>query len=410
MKNSYLSRYLLAVIFFFTVFYLQAQHVVPGKKFSPYWETGLNVGSSIFFGDAKQNPIMPVSTNNNEWRIGGSVMFGRQFSYVFGLRGQALYGQIAGTKRASDYFFEGDYIEFNANTTIDLNNLFGKNRTDRFASAYLLVGLGVTNYNSTVYQLSTSLQKKQIGFGNGSGIGGRTLEGILTGGVGVNFRINKNFIINLESANRLMNSDNMDGWINGFKYDIYNYTSVGLTYRFGRRKAKAAQAPPPATVHQNIKEVPPVKPQPKPEKKPCTVEMKPVMPPAATATKTEKPVQQAITPVQKPAQQPVQKPEATKITYAATPTPPPQPVLEYRVQIRAKYGHRVSISWLSNKYGIPATQIREDKHEGYYIYTVGSYKTYEQARTRRDQLRSRNGITDAFVVAFKNGYRLDKLP
>jgi len=49
-------------------------------------------------------------------------------------------------------------------------------------------------------------------------------------------------------------------------------------------------------------------------------------------------------------------------------------------------------------------------HDGYYIYTIGSFDTYEQARTARDILRRVNGIRDAFVVAFRNGYRLDKLP
>ncbi len=397
MKHRYTSCLFLAIIFLFTPFLTKAQNVIPHSHFSPYWEVGLNAGPSLFFGDIKQNPLMPVSTNNNEWRMGGSLMVGHQFSYVFGLRGQALYGQIAGTKRKFDYFFQGDYIEFNLNTTIDLNNLFGRNRTDRFASAYLLVGVGLTNYNTTTYSLSTGAIGQRFGFGSGSGIGGRTLEGVITGGVGVNFRINNKFIINFETANRLVNTDNMDGWVNGFKYDVYNYTSVGLSYRFGRRKAKAT---PVLVAHQNVKEIPPVAQEPQPRKKPCTVEMAPVSPPSA---KTEKPVQQIVTPVQQPA--PVQK---TTKTYEAT--PPPQPLLEYRVQIRAKYGHTIPVTWLSSKFHIPADEIREDRYKGYYIYTVGSYKTYEQARTRRDQLRSRNGVTDAFVVAFENGYRLDKLP
>ena len=335
-------------------------------------------------------------------------MAGYRFNYIFSLRGQALYGQIAGTRRSADYFFEGDYIEFNLNTAIDLNNLFGRKRMDRFASAYVLVGLGLTNYNSTIYQLSTSKIQRKIGFGNGSGLGGRTLEGILSGGIGVNFRVNDHFIINFETANRIMNSDNMDGWVNGFKYDVYNYTSVGLSYRFGMKKAKAASPPPsPLATSHNVKEIPPVQPQAKPEKKPCTVEMKPVMPPATTKAPAKKPEKQPQKPVT-PVQQPVQQPEATKTVVA--PATPPKPMLEYRVQIRAKYGRPVSIAWLGRKYGLPQNEIREDKHNGYYIYTVGSYETYNQARTRRDQLRSRFGITDAFVVAFKNGYRLDKLP
>ena len=401
MKNVSLPFFISVVLLFLIVpSSVTAQKVVSKAAFSPYWEAGLNGGTSIFFGDVKQNTFFPVSTNNNEWRLGASVLFGRQFSYVFGLRGQALYAQIAGTKRSADYFFEGDYIEFNANTTIDLNNLLGRKRTDRFASAYLLFGLGLTNYNSTVYTLSTGTAKRKIGFGNGSGLGGRTLEGILTAGAGVNFRVNNHFIINVETANRVMNSDNMDGWIKNFKYDVYNYTSLGVTYRFGKKAKKTA--PPPAVTHQHIEEVPPVKPQPKPEKKPCIVEAKPVMPPPTPQT-TKKAVPTPAT------QQPAQ-PAQPVVAQKTSPAPPPKPVIEYRVQIRAKYGHPIPLNWLSKKYGIPANQIREDKHNGYYIYTVGSYDTYGQARTRRDALRKYSGVNDAFVVAFKNGYRLDKLP
>ncbi len=406
MRNQYLSHFILTALCFMILNSANAQKVIPKKAFSPYWEVGLNGGSSIFFGDVKQNAIMPVSTNNNEWRLGVSLMGGYQFNYIFGLRGQALLGQIAGTRRSADYYFEGDYIEFNANTTINMNNLFGKKRSDRFASAYLLVGFGLTNYNSTIYTLSTGKQQRQIGFGNGSGIGGRTLEGIITGGVGVNFRINNNFIINFETANRIMNSDNMDGWVNGFKYDIYNYTSLGLSYRFGRKKSKSKQeVPAPVVAHQNVKEIPPVTPVPVEvkEKKPCTVEMKPVMPPSASDTSKNiaATTQNQYHPVTS-VQQPVTK------TYVAT--PPPKPVFEYRVQVRAKYGKPISLEWINRQYNLPQNEIRESRHNGYFIYTVGSFDTYEQARTRRDQIRSRYGISDAFVVAFKNGERLDKLP
>ena len=398
-KNRYLLRLFLLTVILFPVISLQAQEIVP-KGFTPYWQININSGTSLFFGDIKENPIIPISKNNNEWRLGGGLIVGYQLSHVFGLRGQALYGQLAGTKTKLDRYFEGDYIEFNLNTTINLNNMFGKKRSDRLVSTYLLVGVGITNYNSTFYNLSTGTKIGYIGFGYGSGIKGRTLEGIFTGGVGVNFRLNNRLNINFETANRVMNSDKMDGWVKNFKYDVYNYTSLGLSYRFGKRKVRSVPQTP--VEHQNIKEVPPGKPAPMKEKKPCTVEIQPVMPPATSnmAKKMATAKQhQAVTPVQQPQQ------HVTK-----TATPPPRPILEYRVQIRAKYGQPISIALLSRKYGLSQNEIRGDKHNGYYIYTIGSYQTYEQARTRRDTIRSRFGISDAFVVAFKNGYRLDKLP
>ncbi|VAW30106.1 hypothetical protein MNBD_BACTEROID07-546, partial [hydrothermal vent metagenome] len=255
MKNRYLFRLFLLIIISFPLITIKAQNVAPGKNFSPYWEIGVNGGTSLFFGDIKEKYFFPVSKDNNEWRLGGGLITGYQFTPVFGLRGQMLYGQLAGTKRSLNRYFEGDYLEFNLNTTINLNNLFGKKRSNRFASTYLLVGVGITNYNSTFYTLSTGTKIGYIGFGSGSGIKGRTLEGILTGGVGVNFRVNDHFIVNFETANRIMNSDEMDGWVKNFKYDVYNYTSLGLTYRFGRRKAKPGPKIP--VLHHNIQEVPP---------------------------------------------------------------------------------------------------------------------------------------------------------
>lgn len=396
MKNRYRCKLFLLIVILFPVISLQAQEIVP-KGFTPYWQVSINSGTSLFFGDIKENPIIPLNKNNNEWRLGGGLIVDYQFTPVFGLRGQALYGQLAGTKRSLDRYFEGDYIEFNLNTTIDLNNLFSKKRTDRLVNTYLLVGVGITNYNSSFYNLSTGAKTGYIGFGSGSGIKGRTLEGILTGGGGVNFRLSNQLIINFETAIRIMNSDKMDGWVQNFKYDVYNYTSLGLSYKFGRRKIKPVRGTP--LTHQNMREVSPARQKSGKSKKPVTVEMQPLMPPATSNTaKSKVQTQKLLTPVQK------------QISQTSVTTPPPRPILEYRVQIRAKYGHQISIALLSRKYGLSQNEIREDKYNGYYIYTIGSYQTYEQARTRRDILRSRFGVSDAFVVAFKNGYRLDKLP
>jgi len=399
MKSRDIFKFFLLIAILFPVISLQAQEILP-QGFTPYWQVNINSGTSLFFGDIKENSIIPLSKNNNEWRLGGGLIVGYQFTHVFGLRGQVLYGQLAGTKRSLDRYFEGDYIEFNLNTTIDLNNLFGRKRSDRLVNAYLLVGIGMTNYNSTFYNLSTGAKTGYIGFGSGSGIKGRTLEGFLTGGVGVNFRLNNRLTINFETANRIMNSDKMDGWVKNFKYDVYNYTSLGLSYKFGRRKIKSVRGAP--VIHQNVREVSPGRRESGKSKEPYMVEMQPLMPPAISNTaKTEVRTETQLAPVQKPQKQ---------ISQTHLTTPPPRPILEYRVQIRAKYGQPISIALLSRKYGLSQNEIRGDKYNGYYIYTVGSYQTYEQARTRRDILRSRFGISDAFVVAFKNGYRLDKLP
>ncbi len=81
--------------------------------------------------------------------------------------------------------------------------------------------------------------------------------------------------------------------------------------------------------------------------------------------------------------------------------------VEYRIQIRAKYGSRLSITALKSRYNISG-EIYEDNFKGYYIYTVGSFAYYEDAKQYRDYVRSHN-IRDAFIVAFRNGKRLNSL-
>ena len=194
------------------------------SNFRSYWQLNANAGSSLFFGDIKQYQIWPVSNNENEWRYAGGFQLIKQISPIFGLRGQVLFGQLSGTRRSLNKYFETDYIEFNLNTTVSLRNIVSKYRSNQFWNIYFSIGVGITNYNTEVKDLTTKQVIQRVGYGNGSSFGGRTLQGILTGGLGIDLRLSNKWSLNLESANRIMNSDDMDGKISGFKYDVYNYT------------------------------------------------------------------------------------------------------------------------------------------------------------------------------------------
>jgi len=350
------------------------------SDFSPYWELNLNGGFSTFFGDLKQNSILPSSTAPSEWKLGGGFMFGRQHSPVFGFRFQLLTGELLGTKQELDRFFESNYYEANLNATINLNNLFGDYKADRKFNFYLVGGIGLNNYNSVLKEISTGDVIAYHGYGFGKGIGGRTLEGVLLAGVGVDYTINDKFSVTFESVSRGMNSDMLDVMVDAKKHDFYNYTSFGITYKFGKSKKQSQRiikstsddvaveqaAPKPLELVEEVVE----KPEPEPE---IIVE----------AVEEEKPVVLEKTEVFDP---------------------------EYRVQIRALFQKRLSMEALSSKYNIPLEDIKESIHNGYYIYTIGSMETYIEARTFRDRIRSVNGVHDAFVVAFSKGKRLSKLP
>lgn len=396
--------FLMALLLLFPFCSVHAQKISNIGGFTPYWQINLSGGSSLFFGDIKQNKFWPATYNDHsEWRFGGGIMINRQFSPLFGLRGQALYGQLSGIKSNIDQYFESDYIEFNLNGTLNLNSLIWGYRPNRNLNVYLLAGVGLTNYNSTVYSLTSTTILAQVGNGYGKGLGRRTLEGILVGGVGIDYKINGSWNINLETASRGMNSDDMDPLVKNSKYDIYNYTSLGISYKFRQRKRTGMvgmEKPIPNSRFMPTPKLSRIKPPNKQTEKPQTTEMLPVQPP------------QAVHPVV-PAEARKKAPEylpQKRIKEPVRSILPVEPRLEYRVQIRAKYGGPISLVYLSKRFHLPQTRIRANIYNGYYIYTVGSYDTYLQARTERDILRSKNGTVGAFVVVFKNGRRLDKLP
>ncbi len=372
------------------------------SNFNSSWQINANAGTSLFFGDIKQYQFAPVSNNENEWRFGGGLMLVKQISPIFGIRGQFLYGELAGTRREWNLFFESNYIEFNLNTSISVRNIVQKHKPKQIWDAYVILGLGLTSFNTEVKELSTKQVVKKVGYGSGKSFGGRTLQGMLLGGLGLDFRLSDRVNLNLETANRVLNTDELDGRTSGFKYDIYNYTSFGISYRFGGRSSSSKERKDDEYRYF------------KPKKTDNTVTQtefdydssKPLEPPKVDALSISPAV--ISIPVLPPVKEEVieEIPEVQvdeKVVVVV-------PELEYRVQIRAKYGNPISIQHLSNIYNIPEDQIRENTYNGFYIYTVGSFENYDQAREKRNYLRARNGISDAFVVAFRNGQRLSKLP
>lgn len=79
--------------------------------------------------------------------------------------------------------------------------------------------------------------------------------------------------------------------------------------------------------------------------------------------------------------------------------------IEYRVQIRAKKMKRMTRNELAQFYRTYES-VRENYHQGWYKYSVGSFEYIDEAIIYRNRLKA-EGISDAFVVAFKNGKRIE---
>ncbi|MCD6347787.1 MAG: SPOR domain-containing protein, partial [Bacteroidales bacterium] len=79
--------------------------------------------------------------------------------------------------------------------------------------------------------------------------------------------------------------------------------------------------------------------------------------------------------------------------------------LEFRVQCGAFRNKAEGGSKLARKYGITET-LKEEYHNGWYKYTVGSFKSYADAVRFRDNFINRTKIWSSFIVGYQNGTRL----
>jgi len=76
----------------------------------------------------------------------------------------------------------------------------------------------------------------------------------------------------------------------------------------------------------------------------------------------------------------------------------------YRVQLSANLNAFDAVSHFREA-GVDK-EVLVEQHEGYYKYTVGSFSTYQQAVSYKNQVEGLPGIDGAFVVAYRNGRRV----
>jgi len=216
------------------VFYGQStngKEKVKDNSFEKYWSVNLNVGPNLFYGDLNVYDYYPVMKYNNMWKLGYGLVLTRQFSPVFGVRGQLLNGELSGTKRTINRYSDMDIFEYNLNGTVNFSNLIWHYKPERKLTVYGFVGIGMANWETRLYRLSDDVRVGGNGQ-DGAGPGKRTTEAVIPAGLGLDYSINEKWGINLEGSYRVVNSDKLDATEGDYKYDAYSYNSLGVTYKF----------------------------------------------------------------------------------------------------------------------------------------------------------------------------------
>ncbi len=201
--------------------------------FNPGLTFTAGVGPTVSFTDVKKNSVFPSRKPVNE--IGGTIQGTLSWDVFQFLRigGQLAYATISGSKPNGNLEFSARLIEGNFSISLNPVLLFIPYRSDQKLSPYVIVGIGLSYYSSDLVQISDGKILATRGYGAGSGFWGLVIEGVALGGVGVSYKINENWFIRLESANRWMDSDRLDSFesANRSPYDFYNLTTIGVSYK-----------------------------------------------------------------------------------------------------------------------------------------------------------------------------------
>lgn len=376
-----------------------------GKRFFDNWSVGVSGGPNIFFGDLKVNRFWPASNNMNEWRFAGSVYLIRQLSHVFSIRGQLLYGQVAGTRRVysdgapCNQYFEGYLAEPNLNVMVNFMNMFGYSPTRKFF-IYGTVGLGMTFWHTKKYDL---VSKAQIGEA-GKAFPDWTKEGSIPAGLGAYYNIGDKINLGLEWTLRGLNSDKLDATVGGFQYDMYSYLSVNLTFNFNKRNQGTLKS---ANMGKNMGPVPPKPDIPaaeKPIEKPADLyQQKPSLKSPGikdTVQYREPAIDENLI---------SENDQGNEESEGSLQAGPIVPGLSYRVQIFAFRTDSHTAESIQTRFHLTEPVYKEFT-DGWYRFTVGSFKTLQAAKAFLTQVKTKNKVKDAFIARYKDGVRIPTHP
>jgi hypothetical protein len=349
------------------------------------WSIELNGGSTQYWGNTNSRNFGTTLKHSPTWGYG--FVLTKQISPVFSIRGQFLMGNLKGRKElfsndsSANLNYHSNFLEGNISVKMSFTDLIKGYKPNRTFTLYGIAGIGLSNFQGETINYNTGIPVNRFGYGSGKGINGYELDGMGTLGIGMTYKLSKALNFTFENSMKFINENKLNEVKGILPFDLYGYSSFGLSYKFGFKKA--TKNPP-----VKIEEV--AKPKPAEVKKevvaaPKTEVKKEVVTPAPVKT------EQKVTPSE-PVKQEV-KPVEKVVMFTG-----------YKVQILATLT-QASFDKIAIEYKIKE-QIREDHFDKWYRYSVGEFKSFIEANKYRNTLKLRNKIKGAFIVKFVDGKRI----
>ena len=237
------KRIILGCLFLIISNILYAQKNVPDNN-TPVknWSINLNGGSTQYWGYINSWNLGTTLKHDPMWGYG--LVLTRQITHLFGIRGQFLMGKIKGRK---DLFSDGtpanliyfsDFVEANLTAKVNLTDIVSGYKPNRAVNVYGIAGIGMSNFKGETTNFITKDVVNSYGHGGGKGINGYELEGVETVGIGLTVKLNKFLDFTFENSMKFINMNKLNEKNGIFLYDLYGYSSIGLSYNFRLSKGE----------------------------------------------------------------------------------------------------------------------------------------------------------------------------
>ncbi len=202
------------------------------------WSITGQVGTSVFRGDmdVQKNIRFPgvFGFAVNKQVLSTGVLNG-------GVKAQFNFGKLQGEKNGQS--FTNNYMEGCLNFQVIMNKWINQSfRFERFRP-YAFAGIGFINYRAllknengeVINGYGYSLDQTTFDLNSNPDKTKPETDLMFPVGLGVNYKLNDNFNIEMEASSRFINSDKLDAKVN-VKNDKYWFFSIGVTYKINNKQ------------------------------------------------------------------------------------------------------------------------------------------------------------------------------
>lgn len=203
------------------------------------WNIALMTGFSQFYGDVSQYGFFEKL--NNESKISWGVIVGKEITPWFHLRGQMLGGRLKSYQdlfddgRPANLFLDTKYFEAGINGRFNLSQLWMDVTPEKRWEVYGVAGLSFATWDAL---LMDAVTRNEI-----DPSADRVHAGVtFPVGLGFEYRVYENWHVFTEWTYRFVASEKVDLVQGGFRSDPFLNIGFGVNYKFGDIFESSAQA------------------------------------------------------------------------------------------------------------------------------------------------------------------------